>query len=78
MLRPCSFRMNQCGQRAEVHKYLPFAQKLPAYANLPVQRALVLGACSQEAEGRAGKASSPDSAIRVFAIRHETVLPETV
>jgi len=42
---------------------LPFAQKLPAYAPLLVQRALALGACSQEAEGQAGKASSADSAI---------------
>jgi len=35
-----------------------------AYDHLLVQRALVLGTCSQEAEGHAGKASSPDSAIR--------------
>jgi len=34
-----------------------------AYAPLLVQRALALGACSQEAEVRAGKASVPDSAI---------------
>ena len=34
-----------------------------AYAPLLVQHALSLGACSQEAEGRAGKASFSDSAI---------------
>jgi len=39
-------------------------EKPAAYAPLLVQRALVLGVCSQEAEGRAGKASSPDSVIR--------------
>jgi len=40
-------------------------EKPAAYATLLVQRALALGACSQEAEGQAGKASSPDSAIRM-------------
>jgi len=35
-----------------------------------VQRALVLGACSQEAEGRAGKARSPDSVIRMADVMH--------
>jgi len=39
-------------------------EKPAAYAPLLLQRALVLGACSQEAEGRAGKASSSDSTIR--------------
>jgi len=37
---------------------------------LLVQRALVLGACSQEAEGRAGKARSPDSVIRMADVMH--------
>jgi len=55
---------SQCRQRAALDKNLPFAQKLSAYAPLLVQRALVLGACSQEAEGRAGKARSPDSTMR--------------
>ena len=53
----------QCHQRAALDKNLPFAQKLSVYAPLLVQRALVLGACSQEAEGLAGKARSPDSTI---------------
>jgi len=44
---------SQCHQQAELHKHLPFAQKLPAYAHLLVQRALVMGACSQEAKERA-------------------------
>jgi len=44
---------SQCWQRAELHKHLPFAQKLSAYTNLLVQRALVMGACSQEAKERA-------------------------
>jgi len=39
-------------------------EKPAAYAPLLVQRALALGACSQEVEGQAGKASSPDSVIR--------------
>ena len=46
---------SQCRQRAALHKYLPFAQKLPAYAPLLVQHALVLGDCRQEVEGLAGK-----------------------
>jgi len=37
---------------------------------LLVQRALVLGACSQEAEGRAGKARSPDLVIRMADVMH--------
>jgi len=44
---------SQCRQRAELHKHLPFAQKLPVCANLLVQRALVMGACNQEAKERA-------------------------
>jgi len=44
---------SQCHQRAELHKLLPFAQKLPVYAHLLVQRALVMGACNQEAKERA-------------------------
>jgi len=51
-------------------QHLPFAQKLPAYAYLLVQHALVLEACSQEAEGQAGKASSADSAIRNADVIH--------
>ena len=42
-----------CHQRAELHKHVPFAQKLPAYVHLLVQRALVMGACSQEVKERA-------------------------
>jgi len=45
-------------------------EKPAAYATLLVQRALALGACSQEAEGQAGKASSPDSAIRSADVMH--------
>jgi len=45
-------------------------EKPAAYAPLLVQRALVLGACSQEAEGRAGKARSPDSVIRMADVMH--------
>jgi len=41
-------------QQAELHKHLPFAQKLSAYIHLLVQRALVMGACSQEAKQQAG------------------------
>ena len=41
-----------------------------AYAPLLVQRAQALGACSQEVEGRAGKANSPDSAIRRADVVH--------
>ena len=37
---------------------------------LLVQRALVLGACSQEADGRVGKASSLDLAIRRVHVMH--------
>jgi len=44
---------SQCLQRAELHKHLPFAQKLPPYAHLLVQRALVMGVCSQEEKERA-------------------------
>jgi len=44
---------SQCHQQAELHKHLPFTQKLPAYTHLLVQRALVMGACSQEAKERA-------------------------
>ena len=51
-------------------QHLPFAQKLPAYAYFLVQHALVLEACSQEAEGQAGKASSADSAIRNADVIH--------
>ena len=61
---------SQCRQRAALHKHLPFAQKLPAYAPLLLQRALVLGACRQGAEERARKASSPDSAIRRADVMH--------
>ena len=43
---------SQCWQQAELHKHLPFAQKLSAYAHLLVQRALVMGACNQEAKER--------------------------
>jgi len=39
-------------------------EKTAAYAPLLVQRALVSGACNQEAEGRARKTNSPDSVIR--------------
>ena len=39
---------SQCRQRAELHKHLPFAQKLSAYAHLLVQRALVMGACGRD------------------------------
>jgi len=46
---------SQCRQRAALYKHLTFAQKLTGYAPHLVQRALVMGACSQEAEGRAGK-----------------------
>jgi len=60
----------QCHLRAALHKHLPFAQKLPAHAPLLVQRALVFGACSQEVEGRAWKASSLDSAIRRVDVMH--------
>ena len=38
-------------------------EKPAAYAPFLVQRALALGACSQEAEGQAGKARSPDPTI---------------
>ena len=38
-------------------------EKPAAYAFFLVQRALVLGACSQEAKGQAGKAKSPDPTI---------------
>jgi len=44
---------SQCRQRAELHKHLPFAHKLPAYAHLLVQRALVMGPCNQEAKEQA-------------------------
>jgi len=44
---------SQCRQRAELHKHLPFAHKLPAYAHLLVRRALVMGPCNQEAKERA-------------------------
>jgi len=44
---------SQCRQRAELHKHLPFAHKLSAYAHLLVQRALVMGACNQEVKERA-------------------------
>jgi len=44
---------SQCLQREELHKHLPFAHKLPVYAHLLVQRALVMGACNQEAKERA-------------------------
>jgi len=52
---PCLFLSygSQCRQRAELHKHLPFAQKLSVYAHVLVQRALVIGACSQEAKERA-------------------------
>ena len=43
---------SQCSQRAELHKHLPFAQKLSAYAHLLVQRALVMGTCNQETKER--------------------------
>ena len=45
---------SQCWQRAELHKHLPFAQKLSAYTHLLVHPAIVMGACSQEAKERAG------------------------
>jgi len=50
---------SQCWQRTVLYKHLSesFAQKLTVYAPHLVQRALVRGACSQEAEGRAGKFS---------------------
>jgi len=60
---PAPFIWKPVSPTTALDKPLSFAQKLPAYAPLLVQRALALGACSQEAEGRAGKASSPDSAI---------------
>jgi len=43
----------QCRQRAEFHKHLSFAQKLPVFAHLLVQHALVIGTCNQEAKERA-------------------------
>ena len=50
---------SQCRQRAALYKHLSesFAQKLTVYAPHLLQHALVMGACSQEAEGRAGKIS---------------------
>ena len=50
---PVPFVWKPVSQRAELHKHLPFAQKLPVYAHLLVQRALVMGACNQEAKERA-------------------------
>jgi len=61
---------SQCRQRAALHKHLPFAQKLSADDPPLVQRAQELGACSQEEEGQAGKARSPDSTIRRVDVIH--------
>ena len=52
---------SQCRERVELYKYLPFAHKLPVYAHLLVQRALVMGACNPEAKEQAeGKFSGLD------------------
>jgi len=46
-------------QRAELHKHLPFAQKLSAYAQVLVQRALVMGPAVKKPKN-GPRASSPD------------------
>ena len=56
--RPLTSLFLSYGSRADLHKHLPFAHKLPVYAHLLVQRALVMGNCNQEA--KEPRASSPD------------------
>ena len=50
---PVPFVWKPVSPTTELHKHLSFAQKLPAYAHLLVQRALVMGACNQEVKERA-------------------------
>jgi len=44
---------SQCRKRAELYKHLRFAQKLPVFAHLLVQRVLVMGTYNQETTERA-------------------------
>jgi len=50
---PVPFVWKPVSPTSKLHKHLPFAQKLPVFTHLLVQRALVMRTCNQEVKERA-------------------------